>query len=235
MATISRPDADELADMALMATLPVEVRRKAAAAAQLREIPGNIRIFDQGERAGRAHALLSGGVRITQAGSDGEEILIRLIGPGEIFGCVPMLTDGLYPADATTITDSVEISWDPVDLLALMQQHSGIAINMIAILGKRIGETQERLRELATQNADRRVARTLLRLLDQASRRTGEGSRIEFPLRRKDIADIAGTTLHTASRILANWERQGLLVSRRQELVILSPEAIRRIAEAASD
>jgi CRP-like cAMP-binding protein len=230
--TISRPDADDLAGLALMAALPADIRRKTAAAAQMRRIPGNMRIFDQGEHAGRAHALLSGSVRITQSGSDGEEILIRLIGPGEIFGCVPVLTDGLYPADATTMTDSVEISWDPLALLALMEQHSGVAINMIAILGKRIGETQERLRELATQSADRRVARTLLRLLDQAGRPTGDGIRIEFPLRRKDIADIAGTTLHTASRILANWERRGLLASRRQGLIIVSPETISRIAEA---
>lgn len=229
------PDADAIAAIALMADLSSDVLNEAAAMARIRPIARDTPIFGQGEPAGRAHALLSGGVRITQAGSDGEEILIRLIGPGEIFGCVPVLTNGLYPADATTMVDSVEISWDPADLLALMRQHSGIAINMIAILGQRIGETQERLRELATQTADRRLARTLLRLLDQAGRPIAEGIRIEFPLRRKDIADIAGTTLHTASRILANWERQKLLISRRQELIIVSPEEIGRIAEAVNN
>src|SRR3546814_1222752 len=98
-----------------------------------------------------------------------------------------------------------------------MQRHSRIAINMVAIVGKRLGEAQERLRELATQSADRRIARTLLRLLDQAGCRTGDGLRIDFPLRRKDIADIAGTTLHTASRILAAWQRDGLLISRNRQ------------------
>src|SRR3546814_7925225 len=83
-----------------------------------------------------------------------------------------------------------------------MQRHSRIALNMIAIVGRRLGEAQERLRELATQSADRRIARTLLRLLNQAGCPTDVGVRIEFPLRRKDIADIAGTTLHTVSRIL---------------------------------
>src|SRR3546814_10972379 len=100
-------------------------------------------------------ALLAGGVRITQSGSDGEEILVRFIGPSEIFGCVPVLTDGLYPADATAIVDAIELSWDPADLLALMQRHSQIALNMIAIVGRRLGEAQERLRELA-RSAERR-------------------------------------------------------------------------------
>lgn len=214
-----------------MASLPSDIWRDTAAAAGMRHLPKGARIFDQGEPAGRAHALLSGCVRITQAGSDGAEILVRLIGRGEIFGCVPLATDGLYPADATAMVDSVEISWDPADLLALMRRHSGIAINMVSILGKRVGEMQDRFRELATQSADRRIARTLLRLLGQAGHQSEKGMRIEFPLRRKDIADIAGVTLHTVSRTLADWERQGLLVSQKQHLIIVSPDAIHRIAE----
>ncbi|PKP95895.1 MAG: cyclic nucleotide-binding protein, partial [Alphaproteobacteria bacterium HGW-Alphaproteobacteria-13] len=57
------------------------------------------------------------------------------------------------------------------------------------------------------------------------------GIRIDFPLRRKDIADIAGTTLHTASRILAGWERRGLLVSHNQHLMLPAPKELGRIAE----
>lgn len=228
------PDTAMAGAIDLMAGLPPAVLREAVAMARARHLPKGRRIFDQGEPAGRAHALLSGCVRITQAGSDGEEILVRFIGAGEIFGCVPVLTDRLYPADATAIVDSVEISWNPADLLALMRRHSGVAINMIGIVGKRLGEAQERLREMATQSTDRRVARTLLRLLDQAGHQTGGGIRIGFPLRRKDIADIAGTTLHTVSRILAHWERQGLVVSANQHLTVAAPDDIRRIAEEAT-
>jgi CRP-like cAMP-binding protein len=224
-------DAKALADITLFAALPPTVLDEAAAMARARRLPRGLRVFDQGETAGRAHALLSGGVRITQAGRDGEEILVRFIGPGEIFGCVPVLTDGLYPADATAIVDAVELSWDPVDLLALMQRHSQVAITMVAIVGRRLGEAQERLRELATQSVDRRIARTLLRMLDQAGHPTDEGIRIEFPLRRKDIADSTGTTLHTVSRILADWERHGLLISRRPHLIIASTEQMHSIAE----
>ncbi len=224
-------DATALASLALFAALPPPVVETAAAMARARPLARGTRIFDQGEPAGRAHALLSGCVRITQAGSDGEEILVRFIGPGEIFGCVPVLTDGLYPADATAMVDSLELSWDPADLLALMQRHSQVAIAMVAIVGKRLGEAQERLRELATQSAERRVARTLLRLLDQAGRRTADGMRIEFPLRRKDIADIAGTTLHTASRLIAGWERRGLLTTRHHHLIIASPAELHAVAD----
>ena len=231
MATDIQPDANMVAAIGLMAGLSPDALQEAVAPARMRHLARGARIFDQGEPAGRAHALLSGCVRIAQSGSDGEEILVRFIGPGEIFGCVPILTDGLYPADAVAMADSIEISWDPADLLALMQRHAAIAINMVTVIGKRLGEAQERLRELATQSTDRRIARTLLRLLDQAGQATDTGVRIEFPLRRKDVADIAGTTLHTASRILAGWERRGLVASRNRHLIVAAPEEIRRIAE----
>jgi len=231
MATEVHPDADAVAGLALITGLSAAALRQVADCAYLRHIPGGRRIFSQGEPAGRAHALLSGCVRVTQMGSDGAEIVIRFIGADQIFGCAPLLTDGLYPADATTMVDCIEVSWARADLLALMRQEPDIAINMTAILGRRIGETQERLRELATQSVERRIARTLLRLLDQAGQQADAGVRIAFPLRRKDIADIAGTTLHTVSRILTDWERRDLLTSRKQCLIVMSPEDIRRIAE----
>lgn len=223
-------DARAITGIALFESVPNDVVKAAASMASVRHRPVSTRIFDQGEHAGRAHALISGCVRITQSGSDGEEILVRFIGPGEIFGCVPMLTDGIYPADATATTDSVEVAWDSADLLALMRLHSQIALNMVAIVGRRVSEAQKRIRELATQSAERRIAHTLLRLLDQAGSETREGIRICFPLRRKDIADIAGATLHTVSRILASWERRGYLISQSQRLVIMLPDSIRRIA-----
>lgn len=224
-----------LGEMALWAALPSAVLDEAVAMSRTRHLSRGARIFDQGEPAGRAHALVSGCVRITQSGSDGEEILVRFIGAGEIFGCVPTLTDGLYPADATALVDSIEVSWDPADLLGLMRRHSGVAINMIGIVGRRLGEAQERLRELATQSADRRVARALLRLLAQAGRRSDGGVRIDFPLRRKDIADITGVTLHTVSRVLARWERRGLLISKRPHVIVMRPDDLHQIAEECPD
>jgi CRP-like cAMP-binding protein len=91
------------------------------------------------------------------------------------------------------------------------------------------------MRELATQRAERRVAHAVLRLASQAGHSTVAGTAIEFPLRRKDVADIAGTTLHTASRILTTWEKAGLLATRNQHLTIRQPLEILRIAEEAAD
>lgn len=91
------------------------------------------------------------------------------------------------------------------------------------------------MRELATQEARRRVAHAVLRFARQAGRDTAEGTEITFPLRRKDVADIAGTTLHTVSRILTAWEKAGVLTTRKQHLTIRQPSKIVRIAEDVAD
>jgi CRP-like cAMP-binding protein len=220
-----------LASMELFHDLSPAALEEVMAAARLRRLAKQTRIFDQGDPAERAYALIDGSVRISQAGGDGAEVVIRFIGPGEMFGAVALFTNRQYPADATTLSNSLEISWSETDLLALLRRHPQIALNVIRIIGKRLKEAQERMRELATQRAEQRVAHAVLRLAQQAGRSTVDGTVIEFPLRRKDVADISGTTLHTASRILTAWEKAGLLVSNNQRLTIRKPSGIQLIAD----
>lgn len=202
-----------------------------AGLARSRHLPPNMRIFRQGDPNARAHAVIEGGVRISQSGSDGAQIVVRFIGPGEIFGTVALFMDGRYPADAVTVTETLEMSWSETELVGLMKDYPQIAINVLRIIGHRLQEAQDRIRELATQRAEQRVAHAVLRLAEQAGQVTPVGKTIEFRLRRKDIADMSGTTLHTASRILTTWERAGLVVSRRQRLTIRNAAAITKIAD----
>lgn len=224
-----------LAAMELFQGLTSAALDTVAAAARVRRLAKGICIFSQGDEGVRAHAVIEGGIRIAQSASDGAQVVIRFIGAGEMFGTVALFTNGRYPADAITLSETLEASWSEAQLLELMARYPKIAINVIRIVGKRLQETQDRVRELATQRAERRVAHALLRLARQAGHSTAHGTSIEFPLRRKDVADISGTTLHTASRILTAWQKSGLLVSHNQHLTIRQPAAILRIAEDAVD
>ncbi|GAB1715501.1 MAG: transcriptional regulator, Crp/Fnr family [Nitrobacter sp.] len=191
-------------------------------------------MFNQGETRVRAHVLIDGWIRISQSGSDGAQIVVRFIGPGDIFGAISLFTDRRYPADADTLTDATEVSWSDRALLDLMNNHPQIAINAVRIVGRRLQEVQHRVRELATQRAERRVAHALLRLLRQVGATTPRGIVIRFPLRRRDIADIAGTTLYSASRILSGWEKAGWLKTLDRRIAVESLSELMRIAEDES-
>ena len=66
----------------------------AAACARVRRLPKDMCIFNQGDDSVRAHAIIEGSVRIAQSGSDGAQVVIRFIGPAEMFGTVALFTDG---------------------------------------------------------------------------------------------------------------------------------------------
>lgn len=222
---------DILAAMELFVGLAGPALGDVVASARLRPLPRDTRIFEQGEPAERVHALVEGGVRITQSGRDGGEAVMRFIGPGEMFGTVALFTDRLYPAEAVTLDDSLEISWSEADLHALIGRHPRIAINLLGIVGRRLAEAQDRIRELSTQRVERRIAHALLRLADQAGQDGARGTTIPFPLTRKDLAAVAGTTLHTASRILTAWEKAGIVATDRQHVTLRQPAEVQRIAD----
>jgi len=231
MSIIDASSSRSLAGLEIFHGLAPAALEEVQAAARFRQFPRNTRIFNQGDGHVRAHALIDGCVRIAQSGSDGGQVVMRFIARGEMFGTVALFTDGRYPADAETLTDASEVSWSEADLAALMERHHQIAINFIRIIGRRLQEAQNRVRELATQRVERRIAHALLRLARRTGQRTADGITIEFPLRRKDIADICGTTLHSASRILTPWEKAGWLVTRDQRLTICNFSEIEQIAE----
>lgn len=223
--------AEMVATLDLFHALSAEALAAACAAVRVDEVPRHHLILEQGEAAQRAYALGAGSVRIAQTGEDGGQAIIRFVAPGEMFGAVPLFTDHRFPADAIAAEDSLVLSWSERDLRALIGAHPAIAINLISILGMRLAELQERVRELATQRIEQRIAQALLRLASQAGQDRRDGVKIAFPLRRRDLADYAGTTLHSVSRTLAAWEKAGLLTSRDLRLTIHHVAELRRIAE----
>lgn len=227
------PELDQLARMELFSGVPQPALETVRATARCEHVQKGQIIFRQGGRAERAYALGEGSVRIVQSGRDGGQVVIRFIGAGEMFGTVPVFTDHVFPADAIAAERSQVISWSEADLLRLIETYPQAALNVIRILGARLAEAQERLRELSTQGVERRVASALLRLAAQAGRAAGDGTQIDLRLRRQDLAEVSGTTLHTASRLLAGWQKAGLLSSERQRLTLRNLPKLRRIADGA--
>ena len=102
-------------------------------------------------------------------------------------------------------------------------------------MGERIQVLQDRLREMATERVERRIANTLLRLARQTGRKTPEGVQIDLPLSRQDLAELCGTTLYTVSRTLSRWEMDGIVEAGRERVVIRAPHRLVMIAQDLPD
>lgn len=200
-------------------------------AGTLRQLPAGRLVFSQGDPGVTCHTLLEGRVKILQSRPDGGQSVIRFIGPGEMFGTVAALMDRPFPADAVAVVDSTEIYWTVAAMRRLMTDIPEIALRSTASAGTRLFELQNRVGELSGERVEQRIARALVRLIQQAGRQTPEGVEIDFPISRQELAEMTGSTLHTVSRTLAAWDDAHITASSRRHIVVVKPRALLAMAE----
>jgi CRP/FNR family transcriptional regulator, nitrogen oxide reductase regulator len=198
---------------------------------RLRFVAKNAPFFLQGDPADRIYLLVTGQMKLTQTNPDGQQILMRAIGPYTLFGAVAMTQQETYPVTAETLEDCYALAWTKPVMMALVGRFPQLAINAIQLMAQSTQEFQERFRQLATERVERRLAHTLLRLAGQTGKKIPEGVWIDLPLTRQDLAEMTGTTLFTVSRLLTQWEKQGLIIADRERIVIRYPHGLVSIAE----
>lgn len=188
-------------------------------------------IFETGADARSFYVLLDGHIRVVQVTAVGQQVIVRYISAGEIFGMACALGWATYPANAIAAVDCVVLAW-PSSLWGKMaSRFPGFAANTYRTVGTRLQETHTRVVEMSTQQVEQRVAHALLRLVHQTGRKTTDGIRIDFPISRQDIAEMTGTALHTISRLLSAWEQKGLVKSGRQQVTIVASHRLMVLAE----
>lgn len=188
-------------------------------------------LFHEGHHAHAYYLMVEGRVKILQTSVDGAEVILHLLGPGELVGALPNLDDGTYPGSAIALDDVSALSISPGDFEALLQRHPRVAINLLHFAAGKLRAVHDRLRELTTERAERRLARTLSRLAAQIGRRVEAGVLLDAPLTRQTLAELSGTSLFTVSRTLKEWERQGLLQIGRERVVIVNAHALATLAD----
>jgi CRP/FNR family transcriptional regulator, nitrogen oxide reductase regulator len=192
--------------------------------------------FMQGDRATHVYLLVEGRVKLVQVTPGGQQVIMRVLTPGEAFAGISLLKPkATYPVSAQAVADSTALAWEAQTLRDLTTAEGALSINTGKVIAEYMTEVQDRYRELVTEKVERRVARTLLRLASQSGRKITEGVLIDIPLTRQDIAQLTGTTLFTVSRTLSEWERQGLLNIGRERVIITNPHGLVRIAEDLPD
>jgi CRP-like cAMP-binding protein len=197
--------------------------------------PRNSEVFAQGEDASSFFLLLNGHIRASKTTPTGEQVVMRYVAPGEIFGVAPAMGLKQYPATATAADDSVALIWPSAAWPRLVARFPALATNALQAVGSRLQESFTRVVEMSTEQVEQRVAHALVRLARQSGRKVDRGIEIDFPISRQDIAQMTATTLHTVSRILSGWEQAGLVESGRQRIVLRDPEKIYALAEQAPD
>ena len=202
------------------------------ARAAVREFQRKEIVFHQGDAVTGLFVLVAGRVKLTQLSPEGDEVILRLLGPGEIFAGVAALERvGSYPVTTQALTESRAAFWGLDEVREIFSENPSLTGNLLQQITERTREFQHRLREVSTQKVPQRLAHMLLRLAQQAGRRAPGGLRIDFPLTRQDLAEMTGTTLYTVSRLLSDWSEREIVEVGREWVVVRSPDELQDIAD----
>jgi CRP-like cAMP-binding protein len=228
-------DKSLVADLPMFAGVDSDDLNHILREAQPIRYPKGASVFQQDEEAHSFFILLHGHLRVMKVTPDGQQVVVRYVTPGEIFGIAMAMGRSTYPATALAVVDSLALVWPSAAWPRLVAKHPSLAVNTIQTVGSRLHDAHTRVVEMSTEQVERRVAHALLRLAQRAGRKGEDGIQIDFPISRQDVAEMTGTTLHTVSRILSAWEDQGLVESGRQRISIRDPHRLFMLAEGPSD
>ena len=185
-------------------------------------------IFSEGDEGNGFYVVISGRVKIFKLSPDGKEQILHIFGPGEPIGEVPVFAGENFPANAEAMEKSRLLFFPRNSFTGLIQQNPSIAMNLLAILSKRLRRFTSLIEDLSLKEVPGRLAAYLFYLSNQKSG-TNE---LELTITKTQLASLLGTIPETLSRILGKMSSQGLIESDGKKIRILDPDSLEDLAEA---
>ena len=210
--------------------LPGPSRRATLAQARRRSLALGEILFRQDEPAEALFLVETGRLKLTQLTAEGRQVIVRIVGPGEVFAAMAVLDGKAYPFTAEAVEEGEVLAWPRSVLSELFRQHPEFQAGVLAVVGAHARETLDRFRELATEPVPQRLARALLRLVPLGDQCCADGIFLEG-ITQQQLADLAATTLYTVSRVLSQWESEGLVETGRGKIRIRSRQRLSELAE----
>jgi len=164
-------------------------------------------IFSEGDAGDGFYAVASGRVKVFKLSPDGREQILHILGPGEIFGEVPVFAGSRFPANSAAMEESRVIYFRRDSLIGLIEKNPSIAMGMLAMLSKRLRMFASLIDDLSLKEVPGRLASYILYI---SKKETGS-SDIELDITKGQLASLLGTIPETLSRILARMSGQGII------------------------
>jgi CRP/FNR family transcriptional regulator len=188
-------------------------------------------IFREGDPASSFHILKEGTVKCVKTSSEGKQVTLKVLMPGDLFCCdAAVLDNGTHPGCAQPMGDVSVLSLSKDAYYALLRRNPEAALQVIQYLGARLNEAQETTKVLALNPAEQRLAALLVKLSDRAGLREGNHVRLTVRLTRQDLADMVGMTVETATRIMGRFKRDKLVSGTAKTLVIRNLAKLQQLA-----
>jgi CRP/FNR family transcriptional regulator len=217
-----------IATIPLFEGLPEEHLRDLAAIAREQSLRKRETIFSEGERGTGFYVVLSGRVKIFKLSAEGKEQILHILGTGEPFGEVPVFAGLHFPANAETMEDCRLLFFPRESFVGLIKRNPSIALNMLAVLSRRLRVFASLIEDLSLKEVPGRLAAYLLYLSEK-----GHGANeLELTITKSQLASLLGTIPETLSRILGKMTAQGYIETDGRKIKLLDIRGLGALAHS---
>jgi CRP/FNR family cyclic AMP-dependent transcriptional regulator len=221
-----------LSEVALFRDLRFEQLSKLAAWLHQRTFPSGANVITAEERADSVYVIMEGTAKVYMTHTDGQEVILAILGPGEIVGEMSAADSLGRSASVMTLEDSTLLWMDRYTFLTSMEQMPTIARNLVGILSRRLRLADTNTRSLAALDVPGRVAAQLLAF----AREYGEplpGGGVLIPLRltQTDLGGLVGASRVRVNQVLGYYRKQGSIsLNKDHRIVVRDEESLARRA-----
>lgn len=184
-------------------------------------------LFGEGREGVGFYVVVTGQVKVFKMSFDGREQILHILGPGDPLGEVPVFAGMNYPANAQALGKSVLYFFPRQKLIELYRESPSLAMNMLAVLSRRLREFTVLIENLSLKEIPQRLATYLVH---QQSLKP-VSARVKLGVTKGVLSNILGTSQETLSRVLGRLSQEGLIEVQGKEISILDMERLKSLAE----
>jgi len=185
-------------------------------------------IFSEGDPGSGFYIVVEGQIKIYKLSMEGKEHILHIFGPGEPFGEVPVFSGDVFPASAEAVKKSGVLFFPRDRFISLINEDPTLALNMLAVLSKRLRQFTVQIENLSLKEVPGRLAGYLLLLSEEQQNQ----SEVTLHISKGHLASFLGTIPETLSRILKKMSEQGLIQVNGRKIKILDFEGLEILAES---
>lgn len=187
------------------------------------------RLISAGSNAGVIAVLHSGRLKVARTSAEGREHTLRFLGEGDVVGESALLTGRPATDDVTAMGEVTACVFDAAAIEGILARHPQVGLAMLRTTTERLVAAERLLSAITSADVGTRVAAYLLDL--PAARDHDGRMRVHFPVPKKDVASLLGTTPETLSRRLADLQRRGVVeLDGPREVIVLDSVALETAA-----
>ena len=205
-------------------------QRKLAAIASIRDYARGDVVWKEGEPADFLTLIVHGRIKIVRHAEAGD-VILEIFAAGEPVGAIAVYNYMPYPASAVCLEPVSLLRLPRRDYFELLDRNPDFARAVIRELTKIVVALTRKIEEMRGQRVETRIAQLFLTLAERMGEKTKAGIEIPIHLSRQEIADMVGTTVESAIRVLSRWGREKVLITGENRFLIPSRERLLEVSE----